>query len=369
MKCWLKRAAVILTLSASVLASYSGCSPSSRTDFAFDKSYRQVSPFYEGYAIVTDETGEKLIDTEGKVILEGDFDRILGVSEGLIGVEQAGKSGFLNLDGSIAIPLQYYSATLFSDNFARVSLRHGYGTQFNYVDKSGNELFDFTEGTNRCLLQTASNESITVEISNTTDFENGVAAIANEHQKWAMINNSSVLITDFIFQEIQPFSNMLAKCRNDEGRIFYIDTQGNTIFSIDADDSFSCHSDRIRFLRGTLYGFIDDSGNTISDALYSAATDFGEDTPYAIVSDSDTAYVMNSKGQTVEISAKLSEFYTFSDGVAAVRLPDESYAYVNSQGKISKQRFDFADTCANGFCPVKQGNQAGYFEKSLLVFE
>lgn len=364
-----KQTMTAIVLAAAIFVSCFGCTPATKVTFAFDGDFKQISPFYEGYAIVSDLTGDKLIDTQGNSVLTESYDQILGVSEGLICVEQAGKYGFLNLDGSIAIPLQYYSATIFSENFARITLRHGYGMQFNFIDKEGNQLFDFAEGSAKCQLQTRLGESVTVEISNTIDFSNGVAAIANQQQYWAMIDSESRLLTDFVFQEIQPFTNTIAKCKDMQGRLIYVNAQGNTVFSLNADDSFSCISERIRFVRDNLFGFVDDKGTTIIQAKYFAATDFGKDTPYAIVTDSENiAYVIDLNGNAVKIQANVSEFNSFSDGIAVLRLTDNSYAYVDTQGRISKQRFSYADSCAYGLCPVKQGNQFGYFEKSLLIF-
>ncbi len=370
MKNFFRQIASTAVLITTLFVSCFGCASATENIFAFDGDFKQIRPFCEGYAVVSDQNGEKLIDTQGNTVLKEGYDQILGVSEGLIGVEKAGKYGFLNLDGSTAIPLRYYSAVDFSNHFSRITLRHGYGMQFNFIDKEGNELFDFAEGSNICRLQTYSGESVTVEISNTVDFNDEVAAIADQRQIWAIINTDGILLTDFIFQEIHSFSNMLAKCRDMQGNLIYVNTWGKTVFSLNADDGFSCNSNRIRFIRGGLFGFADDQGETIAEAMYSAASDFGSDTPYAIVSDArDVAYVIDKTGKTVKIPASVSEFYSFSDGVAVLRLSDNSYAYVDTQGRISEQRFSYADTCADGLCPVQKGEEFGYFKKAHLTFK
>ena len=370
MKKFFKRITATIAITATIFVTCFGCNAANKVSFAFDGDFKQISPFNEGYAVVTDQTGEKLIDTQGKTVLNENYDQILGVSEGFIAVEKAGKYGFLNLDGSTAIPLQYYSATLFSENFARITLRHGYGMQFNFINKEGNELFDFAEGTCTCRLQTHSGESVTVEISNTVDFGGGVAAIANLQQNWAIIDAKGVLLTDFIFKEIQPFSNMLAKCKDLAGRLIYINIRGETVFSLDADDGFSCNYNRIRIVLNNLFGFVDEKGTATTETKYIAATDFGKDTPYAIVADEENStYVLDCNGKAVKIQANVSEFYSFSDEIAVLRLEDNTYAYVDTAGRISKQRFAYADTCADGLCPVKHGDRFGYFEKSLLIFD
>ncbi|MFQ7034601.1 MAG: WG repeat-containing protein [Candidatus Borkfalkia sp.] len=106
-----------------------GCSEYKKSDFAFGKHFKSGTPYTNGYAVVSEDDGEKVIDTDGKVIFSGNYDSIFIASPHLIGVEKAGKFGFMNLDGTTAIELQFYSAAPFSDGFARVTLRHGFGMQ------------------------------------------------------------------------------------------------------------------------------------------------------------------------------------------------------------------------------------------------
>lgn len=84
-----------------------GCSEYKKSDFAFGKHFKSGTPYTNGYAVVSEDDGEKVIDTDGKVIFSGNYDSIFIASPHLIGVEKAGKFGFMNLDGTTAIELQF----------------------------------------------------------------------------------------------------------------------------------------------------------------------------------------------------------------------------------------------------------------------
>ena len=346
-----------------------GCSEYKKSDFAFGKHFKSGTPYTNGYAVVSEDDGEKVIDTDGKVIFSGNYDSIFIASPHLIGVEKAGKFGFMNLDGTTAIELQFYSAAPFSDGFARVTLRHGFGMQFNYTDEQGNLLLDFAVGSNMCTLKNMFGETIEKEISNTTNFQNGVAAVCDAEQNWALIDKNGQLLTDFMYKEMHEFSNMIGKCKDESGAIVFIDTAGKVLFRTDAADCYECISDRIRFRKNGLFGYLDRNGKVCIEAQFSSATDFGNDTPLAVVKDENgQAFVLGKDDKKIEIQQSIENIAPYSDGLAVVKLTDGQYAYADTDGKICEQRFDFADICADGLCPVKIDGKFGYIEKVNLKF-
>ena len=77
--------AAILLCSGTII----GCSEYKKSDFAFGKHFKSGTPYTNGYAVVSEDDGEKVIDTDGKVIFSGNYDSIFIASPHLIGVEKA----------------------------------------------------------------------------------------------------------------------------------------------------------------------------------------------------------------------------------------------------------------------------------------
>ena len=104
-------------------------------------------------------------------------------------------------------------------------------------------------------------------------------------------------------------------------------------------------------------------------AQFSSATDFGNDTPLAVVKDENgQAFVLGKDDKKIEIQQSIENIAPYADGLAFVKLTDGQYAYADTDGKICEQRFDFADICADGLCPVKIDGKFGYIEKVNLKF-
>lgn len=100
----------------------------------FDEAYY----FNQGVALVAVGDQRQLIDKSGRVLARG-----LGMtgiaSEGVIAVEKNQKWGYLNLDGSQAIPQQFDHAGDFSEDMA-VALRDG---KAGYIDHAGKVVIPF----------------------------------------------------------------------------------------------------------------------------------------------------------------------------------------------------------------------------------
>jgi hypothetical protein len=96
--------------------------------------YSQAFPFSQGRARVKQGSDEWIVDPAGNfvsnklVILDG-----VRFSEGLIAVRRAGKLGYMDIDGNIAIAPRYDGGGSFAEGLAPVQLE-GHWT---FIDKSG----------------------------------------------------------------------------------------------------------------------------------------------------------------------------------------------------------------------------------------
>ena len=118
--------------------------------------YDYAEPFYKGIAKVSKGGREFYIDKKGKECLSIENDKLSDYVEfssngwgalskernenGLMMVEKDGKYGWKNGKGDIVIPIQFESASDFSDGLAWVKLNGVIG----FVDKDGNSTFNPT---------------------------------------------------------------------------------------------------------------------------------------------------------------------------------------------------------------------------------
>lgn len=242
--------------------------------------------FSEGKAVVFNETNEGsneyifgFIDKEGKVFKEIKYKDVLSFSEGLAYVMNDKERGYIDHTGKIVIPLpDDVVGYAFSEGLAAVSnSNHRVG----YIDKEGKQKIDF-------ILDIPShyNEGKTI-ISDTSTgkvgFINkyGVQVIRtiydeiypirdnrtlagyynqNYEMKWALLDGSGNILTDFRFDHARSFRNGAAVVMFDS-RWGYIDSTGNFLFSENFDFAESFADDGLAWVvDGDRVGFIDKTG-------------------------------------------------------------------------------------------------------------
>lgn len=75
----------------------------------------------------------------GDIAIEPQYDEAFNFSEGYAGVELGEKVGFIDTSGNVVIPMIYDSVTSFSEGVASVTL----DDKCAYIDKEGNEVYGF----------------------------------------------------------------------------------------------------------------------------------------------------------------------------------------------------------------------------------
>jgi len=111
-----------------------------------DTNGRQVIPpqfkaayyFQQGIGLVESDAGEVLIDKSGVTIAKG-FSVLQPIAEGRVPASREDKSGYLDLQGKVTIPLIYDTALAFSEGLAAVEK----GDKWGYVDKDGQVVVPF----------------------------------------------------------------------------------------------------------------------------------------------------------------------------------------------------------------------------------
>jgi WG containing repeat len=96
--------------------------------------------FREGVGIATlGDSGEVLIDEAGKILATG-YGFVASVSEGRVPAVRDRKSGYLDLQGKVVIPIVYDEVLSFSEGLAAVERDNKWG----YVDHDGRTVIPFT---------------------------------------------------------------------------------------------------------------------------------------------------------------------------------------------------------------------------------
>ena len=93
------------------------------TDFVFNDIVRNSKgeAFAGSFAVVADENGYFIADTEGRALFDNRYKLAKGMEEGYPAVSDgSGKWGFVNGDGELIIPCKYMDAKSFSCDVAPV---------------------------------------------------------------------------------------------------------------------------------------------------------------------------------------------------------------------------------------------------------
>lgn len=123
----------------------------------FAPQFTSAQSFRDGLAAVSDtqEEADKLIDTTGKVVFEGDYDFIESFSEGIVAFAKNGQFGYMTLDGKVIADAQFDVAWPYYHGVAFVVKDKKWGVldktgqliipveyEFIYDKKDGNFVFE-----------------------------------------------------------------------------------------------------------------------------------------------------------------------------------------------------------------------------------
>ena len=257
-----------------------------------------------------------LMDSSGNVILEADYQSILGeVEDGIFAViGKNSKIGAVNAKGKEIISFDYLAADVeigFSDGLWAVESSEGWG----FVDKNGREKIDF-------------------EFAGAKGFSDGLAAVY-DGELWGYINKSGKLVIDYEFEDASYFDGGMARICKD-GKYGFIDKNGDIVVKPEFDAAYPYYQNGLCLVKvGNRYGFIDEKGE------------------YAI-------------------NPQFDDALPFSQGLAAVRLEDK-IGYIDTDGKyVIKPSYDGSLTAESmfyeGYAVVYNGDTAIVIDKNGKQF-
>lgn len=192
-------------------------------EFVIEPKYRVTKPFSEGLALAGLEEYDIVgfMNKSGEMVIEPQFlNSGTRFYEGLAVVNYPhGKSGYINHEGAIVIPMQFEMAQPFSDGLAAVRVNSKWG----YIDKTGKFVIEpqfrgagpFSEG---------------LAAISSSDFMSASRALDTEATAASgFINKQGKIVFSLPFDTATPFVNGISKVRVDI-RFGYIDKTGKYIW-------------------------------------------------------------------------------------------------------------------------------------------
>lgn len=116
-----------------------------------------------------------------------------------------------------------------------------------------------------------------------------------------------------------------------------------------------------RVLADNKYGLIDENGEEIVPCIYKAIGPFSEGMAVAVDNSGRYGY-LRSDGKLF-IPCQFERAYKFTNGLGRVRF-NGKYYYINKNGKLSKQGFDYIEGYSEGLARIYQGGKFGFIDEA-----
>jgi hypothetical protein len=336
--------------------------------------------FFDDLAIVVQSGKYGYVNTEGKVAVPLEYDYGRDFKNGFADVSKNGKYGIIDTSGATAVPFEYDSLTVLPTNLA-IAVKDN---KFGVIDMTGNEVIPMIYEDINALPFDFNYDSHFFEFR-----QNGKGALAD------LAGN---LLTDFVYEYIDFFSQGLAAVRKETGKWGYIDSKGTEVISAIYDQAFHFNHGLAGVTKDGIDEFIDLTGTT---AFESNAVGF-YDSYYLsqINGDNGKWGVIDRTGKLVVpieyddvvifedvyiwVSDRMNQLsgYYDKDGKVIVPFRDSSgYGSVPAEGLIGLKNcnkwgyIDYADKVVidfeydavghfnSGFAPVQKNGMWGYINK------
>lgn len=325
------------------------------------------------YQVVNKRGVEGMMEESGKMLVPLLYGRVNAASDGMIRVEDSGRTGFYDTSHRMVVGLVYDEAHDYNNGMAAVRM----GDKWGYIDKRGNEVIG--------LCYEAAN-----------DFGNGVAVV-KDNSKYGLINKAGVRKMPCIYDAIQWRSRDTASCKYGvvaamlNGRWALADTSNRQITAFRFNEIVP---DRLGYLvsQSGRRGFISKSGTDTTGVIYSEIETLYNNIAMVRKNDkwgaldsnykqvlpdtfgtSSAAYSVYYKGVPVDgkklvfapgDKGKYRYVLSFSKRRAAVENTADKYGYINKRGKeVIPCVYDYAGSFVHKKAWVLVGEKQGYINK------
>jgi hypothetical protein len=344
------------------------------------RQYQIVSlgTFYNGLArIEIKQNGQNrygLINKFGKVILPCEnsyLDEKIKIGEGLILLYNRDlfAYGYVDINGKSILPFQYEKAKPFSEGLAVVQTIEDKESGkkslkklhlWRFIDKQGNTIIPHVKGLDEKRIG---------------EFHDGVAAIGsydetNENETFYLIDKQgNVIVSEKPYRCIGKAENLFIvrnEKRGTENRMFGLMDKGGKMVIPFAYRGMQYASDGLVCVINTdgKVGYLDLQGNIRIPFQFDKGGVFVNG--IALVKKDGITIAINQKGEVL-FHCPYQEIYSFHEGLAAIRQNDK-WGFINEKGEIEIPcQFDYVGDFSEGLAMIKKEGKQGYMNKQGIT--
>jgi hypothetical protein len=208
--------------------------------------------FREGLAAVLIKDKWGFIDSDGKIVIQPQFEDVSDFYEGLSVITKKIKGeelrGYINKKGEIIINPQFKSAYIFKEGFGSIAMNDKWG----FIDNTGKiiinpqfeDTYFFSEG--MCVIKQGENYGfidkqgkivINPQFKSAANFSENLAVVKSSDDKFGYINNEGKFEINPQFEEAGNFTQGIAIIKIGE-KYGFIDTKGKIIVNPQFDEVY-----------------------------------------------------------------------------------------------------------------------------------
>lgn len=261
-------------------------------------------------------------------------------------IKKDNKYGFVDGNGNIVIPCQWYDAHEFVNGMAAVADANN---RWGYINTRGELVIPCQYESYWYLL----------------DFKEDLVAVKNENGKWGYIDKYGNTVVPFSWTEVLDFSEGLAPVKDDNGKWGYIDKNGAVVLPCVWENAHYFSKEGLAPVMNAQgkWGYIDRSGSFKIPAKWFSAGKFSEGLA-TVDNQYEEEMCINTEGKV--ISGKWKYIGYFSEGLAIVMDWDYNYGVIDKSGKIViPARHDRIDDFSEGMALIWDENYSrGFINRS-----
>ena len=270
--------------------------------------YTGATDFVHGAALIESCGNSWAIDLNGDTLIPPGYKLGEFSGNGLFPASENGRNwGYINRQGEVAIPFEYYKSWTFLEGLGRVSNFYHFG----FVDRSGNLVIDFDYG-------------------GAGYFNNGRAYVVDADGTCGYIDASGELVIPFQYEDVLMFTENLAGVVLDS-RCGYIDPAGDLVIENIYEDANYFTEGLAAVSMDGLWGYINRKGEWVVEPAYEAAGIFSDG--LARVKRGGLWGFITPEG-TFAIAPGYEEANSFINGLALVYGVEEGLAYIKPSGAV-----------------------------------
>jgi hypothetical protein len=329
--------------------------------WVINAQFDRVGSFSEGFAAARKGDKWGYINREGKWVISPQYDAASRFSEGVAAVlGDDGLWGYIDVKGQPMSPLRFNKATPFSHGFASVQI----GKKYGYVNRNGQWLveprFDiadsFSEYGHALVKQDDNFMQVDTTGAVSEPHEAGKGDVSERSYKgttavskegvWGVVDDKNKVLVPFMFTDARPYRNGMAAVKFGDGWHF---TNDSELFSTSYDYASDYNSDGIAMVVPTnnpsILNYIDRKGrvlltrersrNSGGHASFSEEDSFENERLVDKLSDIfGSTYGFRDASGKWAIPPRFDFAYSFSEGLAAVRVNNSRGALYDRNGKV-----------------------------------